>query len=78
MHPLDHPIWSALTTRQQALAEGDMLARRYPPVIGPFAAMADTSAESFAALGALMSPSDLARPSRSTGGKGWKSAVACT
>jgi hypothetical protein len=22
MHPLDRPIWSALTTRQQALAEG--------------------------------------------------------
>ena len=21
-HPLDHPIWTALTTRQQALAEG--------------------------------------------------------
>jgi ribosomal protein S18 acetylase RimI-like enzyme len=60
MHPLDHPIWSALTTRQRALAEGDMLARRYPPVIGPFAAMAGTSAESFAALGTLMSPSDLA------------------
>jgi predicted GNAT family acetyltransferase len=60
MHPLDHPIWSALTTRQQALAEGDMLARRYPPAIGPFAAMADTSPESFAALSALTSPSDLA------------------
>ena len=60
MHPLDHPIWSALTTRQRALAEGDMLARRYPPVIGPFAAMAGTSAESFAALGTLMSPSDTA------------------
>jgi ribosomal protein S18 acetylase RimI-like enzyme len=60
MHPLDHPIWSALTTRQRALAEGDMLARRYPPVMAPFAAMADTSAESFAALGTLMSPSDLA------------------
>jgi hypothetical protein len=27
-HPLDHPIWSALTTRQQALAEGGGLARR--------------------------------------------------
>ena len=60
MHPLDHPIWSALTSRQQALAEGGALARRYPPAIAPFAAIADTSPENFAALGALMSPSDIA------------------
>jgi len=59
-HPLDHPIWSALTTRQRALANGGALARRYPPSIAPFAAMADMSAQSFAALGALMSGSDIA------------------
>jgi ribosomal protein S18 acetylase RimI-like enzyme len=59
-HPLDHPIWSALTTRQQALAEGGAHARRYPPAIAPFADMADMSAESFAALGALMSGSEIA------------------
>src|SRR5665213_1003767 len=58
MHPLDHPIWTALTTRQQALAEGGALARRYPPDIAPFAATADASPQSFAALGELMSPSD--------------------
>ena len=60
MHPLDHPVWNALTTRQQALAEGGALARRYPPSVAPFAAMADMSAQSFAALGALMSGSDIA------------------
>jgi ribosomal protein S18 acetylase RimI-like enzyme len=60
MHPLDHPVWSALTTRQQALAEGGALARRYPPAIGPFAAIPDMSARSFAALGELMSQSDIA------------------
>ena len=60
MHPLDHPIWNALITRQQALAEGGARARRYPPAIAPFAAMTDMSSESFAALHALMSPSDLA------------------
>ena len=60
MHPLDHPIWSALTSRQQVLSEGGTLARRYPPAIAPFAAMADTSPENFVALGALMSPSDIA------------------
>jgi predicted GNAT family acetyltransferase len=58
MHPLDHPIWTALITRQQGLAEGGALARRFPPDIGPFAATADASPQSFAALGALMSGSD--------------------
>ena len=58
LHPLDHPIWHALTTRQAALTQGGALARRYPPDIGPFAALREMSAECFAALGALMSPSD--------------------
>jgi hypothetical protein len=43
IHPLDHPIWNALTTRQRAFAEGDSLALRYPSAIAPFAAMADAS-----------------------------------
>jgi predicted GNAT family acetyltransferase len=59
-HPLDYPIWTALTTTQQALAEGDASARRYPTEITPFAATADMSPESFAALRALMSPQDIA------------------
>ena len=59
-HPLDYPIWTALTTTQQALAEGDAHARRFPTEITPFAATADMSSDSFAALGALMSPQDIA------------------
>jgi predicted GNAT family acetyltransferase len=59
-HPLDRPIWSALTTRQQDLAEGGALARRYPTAITPFADMADMSAESFAALGKLVSGPEVA------------------
>jgi ribosomal protein S18 acetylase RimI-like enzyme len=59
-HPLDRPIWSALTTRQQDLAEGGALARRYPTAITPFADMADMSAGSFAALGKLLSGSEIA------------------
>jgi ribosomal protein S18 acetylase RimI-like enzyme len=58
--PLDRPIWSALSTRQQALAQGGGRALRFPPAMAPFADMADMSAESFAALGALMSPSEIA------------------
>lgn len=59
-HPLDYPIWTALTTTQRTLAEGDARALRYPTQMTPFAAMPDTSARSFAALGALMSPEDIA------------------
>jgi predicted GNAT family acetyltransferase len=57
---LDHPIWSALTTRQRSLAEGGARALRYPAAMTPFADMPDMSAESFAALAALMSPQDVA------------------
>jgi len=60
IHPLDDPIWIALTTRQQVLAEGGALVRRYPPAIVPFAAMMDMSPPSFAALHGLMSQTDLA------------------
>ena len=59
MHPLDRPIWSALTTRQKYLAEGSACARRFPPAIGPFADLADMSPQSFAELGALMSGSEI-------------------
>src|SRR5712671_6048593 len=59
-HPLDRPSWSALTTRQQALAEGGARALRYPTAVGPFADMVDMSSESFAALGAMMSGSEIA------------------
>ena len=59
-HPLDRPIWSALTTRQQVLAEGGALALRFPTALAPFADMAEMSPRSFAALGALMSGSEIA------------------
>ena len=50
-HPLDRPVWSALTTRQRDLAIGDGLARRFDPEIGPFAAVAVDDDEHLAALG---------------------------
>ena len=53
---LDYPIWAALTTRQSALAEVNGPARRYPPAIAPFAAVADETPASWAALHALMGP----------------------
>lgn len=59
-HPLDHPVWTALTTRQQALAEGGDHARRYPIAIAPFADMAEISPRGFASLGAMMLGSEIA------------------
>jgi ribosomal protein S18 acetylase RimI-like enzyme len=58
MHPLDHPVWNALITRQRELAQGGARARRYPPDIAPFADIVDMSPQTFAALGELMAPSD--------------------
>ncbi|MGY3528040.1 hypothetical protein ACVISU_000808 [Bradyrhizobium sp. USDA 4452] len=60
IHPLDRPIWSALTTRQRDLAEGGTEARRFPVAIAPFADMVDMSLGSFASLGALLSGPDIA------------------
>ncbi len=56
-HPLDRPVWSALTTRQAHLALGDGHAVRLAPDYGLFAAVADGSPESLAALAALV-PAD--------------------
>lgn len=49
-HPLDNPIWKALTTRHAHLAEGEMLARRYPSDISPLAGL---SARAYANIDAL-------------------------
>ena len=54
VHPLDRPVWNALTTRQAALAVGDARAWRYRPEINLFAAAADRSAGSLAALASLL------------------------
>lgn len=53
-HPLDRPVWSALTSRQSALAEGDARAWRLMRDYGVFGAAADQSAESQAALATLV------------------------
>src|SRR5579872_3338293 len=58
LHPLDRPVWAALTTRQAHLAMGDRRAVRFPPAFGPFGAAVDQSAEGLAALAALVAPGD--------------------
>jgi len=49
-HPLDRPIWTSLATRQQPLGYGDDRARRFEPAYAAFAAAADRSEISRAAL----------------------------
>ena len=53
-HPLDRPIWSALTTRQRGFSIGDSLARRFVAEVGPFAAIGGDDAPHLDALSALI------------------------
>lgn len=53
-HPLDRPVWTALTGRQTEFAAGDARAVRYRPEINLLAAAADDSPEALAALAALV------------------------
>lgn len=53
-HPLDRPVWSALTSGWSAHAQGDALALRLDPALGPFGAAANCSEASVSALEALV------------------------
>jgi predicted GNAT family acetyltransferase len=53
-HPLERPVWSALATRQSALAVAQGGARRFAPDFGMFAAVDDAGPETLEALGALV------------------------
>ncbi len=57
-HILDRPVWSALTTRQAALAVGGELAKRFPPSIIPFAAARDDGVDALIALAGLAAPGE--------------------
>ncbi|HVZ99924.1 MAG TPA: GNAT family N-acetyltransferase [Caulobacterales bacterium] len=43
MHPLDRPVWSALTSRQASFAVGGGAALRFPADVSPLAAGADAA-----------------------------------
>ena len=53
-HPLDRPVWSALTGRQSHLARRQGAAVRFDPDFGLFAAAPDASPQSLADLAALV------------------------
>ncbi len=52
-HPLDNPVWTALTTTQQHLAQVSSLARRFPPEIGPLAGFEAPTREAYESLAEL-------------------------
>ena len=53
-HPLNRPIWNALTLSQRRHAITRGQAVRFDPAIGQFAAIPDTTPDSLAALGELV------------------------
>ncbi|MGH6951577.1 MAG: GNAT family N-acetyltransferase [Vitreimonas sp.] len=57
-HPLDRPVWSALTTLQRSISEGGELARRYRRDVNVFAAALDESEAALRALGELVRPGE--------------------
>ena len=57
-HVLDRPVWSALSTRHAALAEGGDRARRYLASVTAFAATRDDEPESLRALEDLTRPDE--------------------
>lgn len=57
-HPLDRPIWSALTTRQLDFGAGTGLARRYRPEYLPFAATGTDDPGALADLAGLAQPGE--------------------
>ena len=59
MHPLDNPIWNALTTRQEHFAQGDAMAKKFPAEVTTLAGFADPTPESFASLARVMAPGEV-------------------
>lgn len=55
LHPLDNPIWTALTTNQSHFAQVSELARKFVPEVGPLAGFAEPTPEAYASLGKLVS-----------------------
>ncbi|HEU5066716.1 MAG TPA: GNAT family N-acetyltransferase [Sphingomicrobium sp.] len=58
MHPLDRPIWTALSTRQAEFAVGGPLALRYKSDVEPFAAVESDTEENLEALAQLLKPGE--------------------
>ena len=54
MHPLDNPIWWALTTCQSHFAKAGQLARRFPNDVTSLAGFLKPSQEGYDSLAAIL------------------------
>src|ERR1700722_101610 len=54
LHPLDNPIWTALTTNQSRFAQVSELARKFVPEVGTLAGFEQPTREAYASLGKLV------------------------
>jgi len=75
MHPLDRPIWNALTGPQANFAESAGSARRFPPAVTALGALAEVDDAGYASLASLQKPGEatalfLETPSKPPAG--WK------
>ncbi len=74
-HPLDNPVWHALTGPQAGLALGRGQARHYPREMAPFSAIAAPGAAAYADLAAGLPPgleARLFRPAEEPTPPGWE------
>jgi predicted GNAT family acetyltransferase len=58
-HPLDNPIWSALTTEQAHLAYGSSLARRFPTDISPLTGLEAPTPDALTSLAEITPTGEL-------------------
>lgn len=60
MHALDNPIWNSLTSLHARFAEGDALAKRFPPDLTTLAAMREPTVEAYRSLAQVLKDSGAA------------------
>jgi predicted GNAT family acetyltransferase len=58
MHPLDNPIWQALTTTHSGFAQTCEAARKFPREVSVLAAFRQPTSENYHSLASLLSPGE--------------------
>ena len=58
MHPLDNPIWQALTTTQARFAQGHSLARKFPKEVSVLGAFSEPTEQAYDSLASLLDPGE--------------------
>jgi ribosomal protein S18 acetylase RimI-like enzyme len=78
-HPLDNPIWHALTGPHRKFAIGHGRARHYPRDMAPFSGIAEETPEAYADLAIDLQPQTearLFRPTEHPAPRGWQTVSA--